>query len=399
MRNNTINNNLLFISFLLTFIGYYVILLILFNFNMYESSRLVTIPVRIIITFTLSILFFKNIAYNKRNFVIPLFIVFSIFYILRIAIDYSDSEEYHRSISEVFLFFLSFCFIPFISIYKLNLNQERIKTILTAILVSGGLFSILVLFYYGKFLGKVSRLSSNIVGEEVMSPLALSYCSALIIGTLLFYSMCNKLTKKRSILIIITIILAIIPFFLGASRGSLFSLFVPFILYLFRKNKLNFKIKSVFFLVILIVTFVYLDMYLQSGFIDRLLNTNKAIEKGEGSAVRLQIWETSLKQFSNNPIFGDRLGVKGENGYPHNLFIESLQTTGILGFFPFLTLNIMAWKIVIKVLKENIQNFWMVVIFIQAFIMNMFSGSIHTASWYWFSLALVFSLNKTLKTT
>src|SRR5690606_4793044 len=99
------------------------------------------------------------------------------------------------------------------------------------------------------------------------------------------------------------------------------------------------------------------------------------------------------------PILGDKLKVDDWGGYPHNIVVEVLQTTGVLGFIPFLILISRALILCFKNFKRNKSYAWVFVIFIQALIQSMFSGAIYTSAWLWTSMALAFSVERFLAST
>jgi O-antigen ligase len=247
---------------------------------------------------------------------------------------------------------------------------------------------------YGKYIGQITRVSSNTTGESAMSPLILSYCGAVIIGVVAFYLLyvkkINKLTKYLSL---VTIALAVIPFFLGASRGSIFAIFIPF--FIMAISNLSFKsiLKYILLLTIIIILLFYLDEYLGSGLLNRFMGTSEAIERGGSSASRLDIWSKSLSQFLEFPFFGDRLNTVGVDYYPHNIYIEVLQTTGVIGGIPFFVLVYKTIKASFNIFKNHREYAWIPVIFIQSVMRHMFSGALYNASWFWVSMTIVLSLN------
>jgi len=398
MKTNKFDPALYFIVFLLTYVGYYSILLLLFNLGMGDVTRTITIPIRLLIITSLVILFFNNIKKIHRQDNLRWFLLFSLFYIARLLVDYLSNETYYIGVPEVMIFFLSFVFLPFVIISSIRLDTKKINAIFSSLWLGGIVFSVLVVVYYGRFIGQVSRLASNTVGESVISPLSLSYSSSIIIGIFVFYLLQNKTTFIRKIGLLVGIGLSTVPFFLGASRGSLVALFIPFVLYFFSGKNINFRIRGILSASVVFMGLIYLDSYFQSGLLNRFLGTSEAIERGESSAVRIEIWKGAFDQFFNNPVFGDKLRIdKWPFGYAHNLFVEVLQTTGLLGFIPFTVLVFKAWKISFYILRYHKPYFWVAVIFIQSFFMNMFSGAIYTAAWFWSSMALLFAMNNFLK--
>lgn len=389
-------NSFLFNSVVfLVFLGFYAIILLLFNAGMGDKTRLVTIPVRLLIGVLCGFILFRSI--KKKNKQIKWFFLFVLAYFARISIDYSMAEYFYISYSNLVFYFISFVIIPFIAISKMDFSKICVKSLFNTFLASAFIFSVLSVLLYSRFIGTVGRLSTSVAGEDVVNPLLLSYCATLIIGVLVFYIMYNKTSKIQKLVIYITISLSIVPFFLGSSRGSLFALFFPFIVLMFSSvsPKNIYKIASIS--IASILTLIFLDNYMGSGLLDRFISTQDAISSGSESAVRLQIWKQSLEQFLSNVILGDSLNTKQVNHYPHNIYIESLQQTGLLGFIPFAILIITAIKYVMYIFKRYPKYGWLTIFFLQAMMQNMFSGALYTAAWFWAGMAIVFSLRSSLK--
>lgn len=391
MKIYKINNYLFGIVFFFTFLGFYSVLLLGINADMSGFTRQLTIPMRILID--VSCLSLLLLGFRNRRIYIKWFILFTFIYLTRIFIDINNLEFFYISYSEVVLYFISFCVIPFISISKIDFSKIHFKKLYNVFLISALLFSSLSTILYSRFIREVYRLNTNSAGEEVISPLILSYCSALIISVSIIYLIFNKTSKLVKSFSILAIIMAVIPFFLGASRGGIIAVFFPFILLVFCNTSLKNFFKYLLFFIVLIVGLVYLDDYFESGLLTRFLSTSEAIETGGSSAHRIDIWKNSLTQFLNYPFFGDKLNTQGVNYYPHNIYIEVLQSTGIIGFIPFLILLIKGFVVCMTIFKRHGEYAWIGVFFVQALIQNMFSGALYTAAWFWTSLAMMLSLN------
>lgn len=386
------HNLLFYLNFFLSFLGFYVVLLLVFNIGQADLSRQLTIPMRMMVGFSSILIFFLSIR-NKSPYS-NWFFSFVVIYSIRIIIDYNALKYFYISYTELIFFFLSFVIIPFVGLSKVNYRLINFTKLYNIFLASALLFSTFSIFMYGKYIGQVARVSTNTTGESAMSPLTLSYCGAVIIGVTAFHLLyVKKITKLTKCLSLIAIALAVIPFFLGASRGSIFAVFIPF--FMMAISNLSFKsiLKYIFLFAIIIVLLVYFDEYLGSGLLNRFLGTSEAIESGGSSASRLGIWSKSLSQFVEFPIFGDRLNTVDVDYYPHNIYIEVLQTTGIIGGIPFFVLVYKTIKASFNIFKNHIEYAWIPVIFIQSVMRHMFSGALYNASWFWASMAIVLSLN------
>jgi len=397
LKSNKVSSFFLYLAAFFIFSGAYIFILILTNFGMLALSRALTLPIRVLIILSLFIATSYN-ARIKAPMAVKYMLWFSFLYIFRMMVDMSENNRYHIAYSELLLYFLAFSFLPFLLTLRLKLKTENLTTMLNAIVLSSFFFSLLSIITYKKFIGSVGRLNSSATGEDVLSPLILSYCGALAIGVITAYLLNNKVTFLKRMYCFATIGLSVVPFFLGASRGSLFALFIPFLFIIFtkkRKGSANFKI--IFVIILSVFLLFFIADKIGSNLVDRVTNIDKDVNQGNSAAVRTIIWKQTLTQFLNNPIAGDKFEINGFDGYPHNIFFETLQTTGILGAIPFLLLTINGFTASLKILKFAPMYSWVPVIFIQSFIQNMFSGAVYTASWFWFSLAVVICLNLSLK--
>lgn len=177
---------------------------------------------------------------SRKSLTSKIFLVFALIYLIRIFIDILYDEYFYISYTELIFYFVSFCVIPFVCLSKFDFSKIDFQKLYIVFLVSALIFSSLAVIFYGRFLGTVQRLSPNIVGEDVISPLTLSYSSSLIIGVSLVYNVYNKASNRIKILSYLALILSVLPFFLGASRGGIIALFIPFLLYQYSNYQLKF---------------------------------------------------------------------------------------------------------------------------------------------------------------
>lgn len=386
-------NRSLFTAVFLNYIGYYVYLLLLFYIGLSAYSLGFSVLIRFMILLGLFIVFFNG-AKLKIKTSAYFFIIFSIIYLTRIIIDELKGLPYYVSTSKLILYYLSFCMIPFLLICNTRFRISDFITIRKALLLSGFLFSMLALFFFRNYIGTVGRLTAETAESDMLSPLALSYCSSLSIGIAASYWMENKIILREKIYLSLIILLSATPFFLGSSRGSLVALVFPFLLILISKKNLISNLRLIFIMFIALIAIIYLSEYIGSSLIDRFTQTASDIEQGDDAAIRTTMWRNALNQFVENPILGDRLKVDGFDIYPHNILIEILQSTGLLGFIPFFILTITVFSKALKIFRYAPAYSWIGILFIQCFTQNMFSGSIFSASWLLMSMALVIAFTR-----
>jgi O-antigen ligase len=288
---------------------------------------------------------------------------------------------------------LSFGFLPFLLFYlkkELLLDQ---KVYQAAILVSGLALSILTLIFYRSFIGTVGRLSLAVSKDEnFISPLALSYSGVMTMGVIIAIFFTQKTSFFTKILLGVQAGLASIPFFLGASRGSVLALIVPLLVFIATQKN---RVKSFYYSAVLFglgIVVVILSEFFNSSVIDRFTGIEENVSSDSSSASRLDMWVTGINQFLDNPYFGNSLETS-THFYPHNIIVEVLLSTGILGVIPFLYLVVKSCKISVAIFKNNPEASWVVVVFMQSLIQHLFSGAIYTASWLWFSMAFILSMS------
>ncbi|MGM0503940.1 MAG: O-antigen ligase family protein [Bacteroidota bacterium] len=328
--------------------------------------------------------------------------MFSILYFTRIFYEQlTGRNHFHISETQFLLYYSGFVFFPFLFISQTKLDEKSYQKIFHAILFSTIILSVLTFIYYRSIIGTVGRISYAISKDaNYISPLALSYTGALGIGLGSIYLITNKnINKRKKYFIIITIILSAIPFFLGASRGSLFALAVPFLFLIYKIRSIKKKLAISLMIVFLGFLIVIFAEKMGSGIITRFMNIGADIESGSSSTIRLIQWTDSLEQFWNNPFFGNSLENTTFNFHPHNIFLEVLITTGLIGFIPFIFLIIKGFKAALNVFKNFPEYSWIAALFLQSFTQNMFSGGLYSASWLFASLALLisFSQNQLIK--
>ncbi|HRP54745.1 MAG TPA: O-antigen ligase family protein [Agriterribacter sp.] len=378
----------IFTAAFLNFIGYYVCLMLLFYIGLGTLSLSVSIPLRLLILSCLTVFFLQNTRLKPKSETY-IFLFFSLIYLIRIFSDALKGLPYYLGTSRLLLYYLSFDMIPFLLLSNIKFKTTDYNAIRKGILFSGFLFAVLAVVFFRNYIGTVGRLTSETADIDMLSPLALSYCSSLTIGVAISYWMENPLSLRQKFYFLLLTAVSVTPFFLGSSRGSLIALILPFIFILIIKKNLFTNLRTILILVLGLVGIIYISEELGSSLIERFTSTGSDIAEGNESAVRTIMWQNAFNQFVNNPIMGDRLKLDGFDIYPHNILFETLQCTGFLGFIPLSILLVIIFIKSFNIFKYTPQYSWISVLFIQCFTQNMFSGSIFSASWLMMSMAIV----------
>ena len=383
---------IIFLLFFFITLGQKAVLIALNSAGLLNISSVFSISIRIAVLAMIFIVASFRIRMEFPNVVRVFLVFFSIlFFSIVFDITANNFKTYYISGTTTVFYMFSNVFLIFLGVIYFRLSHHQLNKAKEAVLFSGFVFAILTIYSYGKYLGNVGRLTNAVAEEALISPLILSYGAALTIGVIFFELFLKSNTFKRNLYLILVLTFSFIPFLLGASRGSVVALVFPiFFIVMFRKG-VNTKIRTLILLVFLAATVMSLSDEFGSSIIDRFLAK-------EGGGVSIDVdsrtlrWKQAMKQFMAHPFLGDSIVLEGYENYPHNTFIEVLQITGFFGVFPFLFLLFKGLGASIFIVRKLPGNIWIVIFFLQSLMQNMFSGSVITATWFWFSLALVISV-------
>jgi O-antigen ligase len=379
----------------ITFGGYYALMaLFLFATGTISGTRIITMPLRVVI---LVLLFGGYIGLRRRkspgltNRYDLAFLIFAALYMLRIVIELfgdSASSGVYRPPIEILFYFASFVVLPFLLISRLTLTTVELDRLMNFTLLGLLLFSLFSTLAHADFIRSGLRYAIVFGEENVMSPLFLSYCGALGIGL----GMAAVLRERRltywTIVGLITSVVSLVPFFMGASRGSIIAAALP-ILFVVVAMRGRLALLASIAAAMIILAMVFASNYLGGSPFARFLSIQESIQSEAGEASRIVLWESSMQQFWEAPIFGSSLENLAFHYYPHNIFLEVMISTGMLGLAPFAILIFMSIRKCFTILTDGPRHFWVVILFLQSLTQSLFSGALYLSSWLAISLALV----------
>lgn len=379
MKINISNFNIVLI-----FVGY-----LLFNVLSFSNDpatyyyRYFHLFVAIIAIFNRFPLFINNLKKNRVNF-----LLFILFYIVRIIIDHFNYGQVN-SIDHL-VQFLIISIIPAMAIFTSKINEIfKLSNIVKTLIFFGILIGIPRLgVYSGEYEGRIG------INENINSLLLGQFSATLFI--LSYYSL---VTKHRSILIyylnIFYLFFSILIIGIASSRSPIISIILPIIsfqlLYKGFRKSLNLIVILSF---ITIITFNLSQEFMLSfgsSFVDRI---NLSINEGDTSG-RFFIYYDSFKQFLSSPFIGKAhflLNQPKVGRYPHNLIFESFIALGLLGGLLFISMIISTIKKGYNIMKtenKTIMVSWGFLLFLQFLTFGMFSGSLYSSYYFWGSLFLI----------
>lgn len=383
--------NYIWIITFFSFSGFYAVLAVILYFGLKSTSRVITLPIRLLCALLMAFIIVKILKSIKLNIekkiIYLLFICYWIIYFIKVLYHYNCEFQSIRLWTEYVFYAIIFCILPFLTYSLIDFKKHK-KHILNSLIFSGFLLGLVsIVLYRDILLSGVSRISLakySDFEEETISPLALSYTGCLTIA-LTFFQLVFKKNKATwyKIYLLITLVLSAIIFYLGASRGSVVALvFSFFLFFIFNLNKSRIK----FFVLSLLAIPVLIWGAVKSGssIFQRTLETSRT---GEDSG-RSLMWKQALEEFSNFPFLGRRIEI---DIYPHNFIIESLMATGILGTSFLILLLLFSFIRMKKLVKLDVEFIWVYIVLIQGIVQHSFSGALYTAVLVFLPLGLTFS--------
>lgn len=288
--------------------------------------------------------------------------------------------------------FIVFNVFLYMGLFLLSVKRSEILTIIHWI--SYGVLAISSSAIHNFIFGKISTWHLGSFGEE-------SYVSlGLLMGLGILFFLHNILFLKqdriRKILnfVLLGSLVFMIPFI--PSRGVLISLILAFLFIILKlswKNRLRLIGVSA---VLLIIAFTGMHFASIQGIdVKRAWSYSGAYSKG--ISYRINAIKSAVELFKENPVLGIGMGEfmylrEGKGSYPHNLFVESLVSFGVLALFIFWPLFLISFKNAIVILKkksakkeEVVTSLWFIFFFFE----SMVSGSLSDFRTLWLFMGIL----------
>lgn len=336
----------------------------------------------------------KNYIISKKiNRSFFLLIIFWLYYISKLLIDLfvfdllpnNGIASYTKSY--YLLQSVGICFLPMIAAFiiakKINLQTFNKSLFYTFSSINIALI-LMFISRYGFDLGNYFRMRISINSEngnaDLLNPITIGIYGGLLFITLLHMKI-NWLIKLPLISI------SVINIILSASLGPFLSLLIVILLFLLKSRKLSLII-SIGLLILALSTI--LKIFIADFFLfERLTNFGS----NESVSIRFESIQLAFEQIKSNIVLGTHFFVIKNGSSPHNLFIDILLSTGILGialiihpFFSFLNYYI---RIIGNEMVFSISLF--------IFLLAQTSGYVFGLSDFWpmlaFCLGLVYYTN------
>lgn len=128
-----------------------------------------------------------------------------------------------------------------------------------------------------------------------------------------------------------------------------------------------------------------LDTYTPIQIASRFVNAGA----DASTSTRLDLIRGALSQFEASPLLGSAVVEYNSMFYPHNIIVEVLMTNGVLGLAALVWLLFGCFYYVGRILLTMPRERWIALLFVQYFVVAMFSGSLYLDASIWATMLMV----------
>jgi len=272
-----------------------------------------------------------------------LFVAFVIFF-LASTLSLINAENIGSGIRRLEKLLFLFCFFPsYFAVQRMKLNLSN--PFLFGIFVTGIVFAIVSIYsvYFTDMVRAQAAYSPIIFGDMTML-VSLFLIAAYFAGWV---------PDRYKIFCLISVLSSLYAAVLSGSRGAWISLPIVAILFfwILRKRITWVKIVLTSLLLFLVIIFSFFNDRINMRVVKSGKNIERFVtgdEKVTSESARLMMWQIALSIWIKNPVLGTGVGdyqheikklidekqtkLKKVYGHAHNIFLDALATTGLLGF-------------------------------------------------------------------
>ncbi|MFS4431872.1 O-antigen ligase family protein [Chryseobacterium sp. S90] len=386
----TINNNFIDKLFLLSVMVGNTIA-ISFAKPLGMDPRNFSIPYRIlIILFSLLIIYRERRNINLKNISIISLVGFWIFYIIKLIYSFNNypfDQDVLLSKNEDIFRILFMVLLPSFALLCINYNKVDFKSITNyCITILCGLLVVNYIYGFIKL-------------DHIFSTYYIMYGhigASLFIISLFLLLFCKK--DYNSFFLFFCLFLGLFNVIQSMARSPLLAVFVcSFYMVLLKGNKKY--LLYIITLVLLFIGLVILHEYYGNEQITSFNRIYKWVAHGDTSG-RGPLYSRAIEIFNSNRFLGGRI-LYEDGVHPHNIFLELLMATGILGliiyflkFLPVLKNAALFWKIQ----KGSIYYKLIFALFLQYFTLVQTSCNLFNIPEFLYFSSIIIGIGYTVKT-
>ena len=396
LNNNGIKADMLDVLIILMMFANAILKFVLYFLNIQSESGQLAIMYIIVAVISACLCFrhFSRMIQHGFLSVIILFVAIGVsFVITGLSRDFHYTK-YYSELKSYLAMAVCIIFLTLLIAWKKK-RDINLKVIFAAVIILT-VISFVSLFRHDSDIAGYIRDSSGLTYQNV------SYFSAYAFGLTLFHI--TETVKSRPLSwfykLIYFVFLAIqaATCFLAGGRGGLVLLVVLFVASVFMywgKKAYRIVVPAVIILIFLRYAFPFVISLLGINVkgIERVMDFFNGGLLDDG---RMSLYLESLGVFGDSPVFGHGIGsiFYYLKSYSHNLFLDVLSETGVVGLLIFLFVLIVFIKKISMFYRQGSLFRFLTIMFICGFTLNMFSGYFWNNQHLWLPIAVALTIHK-----
>lgn len=303
-----------------------------------ETTKIFTFGFKIIVSIVSCIAILHD-GRIKTSLELSLIYSFFVVYIFNIIIFSIKTPVFlYSSPMMYFLNLIVNAIIPILLIKVFENNPYSINLTIKSILHTSPLYLLSAAYFFIYILSNdgISVLA-NRDSEMYVSPINLAY-PASFIAAVFFDKFLNdeSLTWRSYIFCILTTFIAFTLVILSGTRGALVALVLAMLCSFFLfSSKVSRKIFIIFFIVLLFLASLSFELIDLQDFA-KINSLIYLLSSGDFSGEsRISLLYRAYQEWSVSPFLGGNLYLSESGMYPHNIVLDLLLSTGIVGFLLF----------------------------------------------------------------
>ncbi len=366
--------------------GFYLSTFLPTYFNVDIKSVIVFYRISVVVLAVLMFLVYRQ--HKKMTVYLLSLLLFFGFYLIKVFY-YTNFTNQNFNLPPNYFYFYSIgiVILPMLVFYSCFDDVSTDKLLNFAFYPLFFTSALSLIFNYTNLITGIARVNGN----EHINTLSYGYFSIALVILSYF-----RLYNRSSILFLSVcgICFGLLNMVLSGSRGPLVSLIIIVLLvvFVFDKNRRYRNVKITLATTVLIALSVYIYRNTELLVVERFSDSFNQLN-GPQTATRIILWREAYFEFANNIIWGGSIELPHNAIYPHQILLEILMSTGLLGFllfsFPFLK----GIKTAIHLLREQSQYSWLALLYIHFFIMMMFSFSMISVGMFWYLMVFLLGFN------
>ena len=317
---------------------------------------------------------------------------FWIVYFCRLAqLTVMDPAGLVKGLTHYWIWAVGSCFIPMMAIASLPASRrpsvdQLFNLTLAIVFIATVLIAINIVMFGSSVVLHHGRLQL-----EALNPISLGHSGAIMALLSLHYVIIKRsgtLSLKRLVFGIFGIMVGTSFALASGARGAIVALIAAVLFQVMATRSCKQWILLIAVAIVCVVLLpIIIDALASNGVSVTARITNGLNNVDSAISWRQVAYAAALNVFLEYPILGLSVVDPVFNTYPHNIVLEALMSTGLIGGIPLIFAIVGSVMLAWRRLRARDGGEWLSLLYVEALTGAMFSGAIYSVGAFWISLA------------